>query len=59
MLTLLARGMRAKEVADRLGIERKSVETSMEVARKRLGARNTTHAVVKALRAGLIDLNQL
>lgn len=56
LLTLLATGLHYHEVAYKLGISEASVKDEMKLARSKLGARNTTHAVALALDQGLIEL---
>lgn len=54
-LVCLSHGMSYKMVADTLGVELETVKTQLRVARYKLRAKNTTHAVAQALRLGLID----
>jgi DNA-binding CsgD family transcriptional regulator len=54
--TLLAAGQSRASAADSLGVSEHTLRTSIESARNRLGARNTTHAVASALARGLIGL---
>lgn len=49
------RGLRAHEIAARLGTRTKTVEKQIAAARHRLRARNTTQAAVKAMLLGLIS----
>lgn len=51
-LTLAARGCSEREMALQLGVAPATVRNHLLRARRRLGARNTTEAVVRALRAG-------
>lgn len=53
---MLRDGLLSKQIADRLDISEKTVEKHKGALIQRLGARNSTHAVVLALRAGLISL---
>jgi DNA-binding CsgD family transcriptional regulator len=53
-LSLLAIGMRTKEIAKRLGIADKTVENHTTSARKRLGASTSIQAVVIAIKMGII-----
>lgn len=55
VLGLAARGLTAREIALRLMIEPDTVGTHLALARKMLGALNTTHAVAIAIIAGLIE----
>ncbi len=54
LLSLAAAGLTQREMAARLGLHLRSVKSHLEEIHGRLGARNTTQAVVQALRAGLI-----
>jgi len=51
-----AMGCRVSDSAAMLGVSGKTVAAHLAGARRRLGALNTTHAVVLAIAAGLIDL---
>ena len=55
VLGCLARGMRSPQVAEELGISVETVKTHLRLVRPKLGARNSTHAVAIAWRAGMID----
>jgi DNA-binding CsgD family transcriptional regulator len=57
ILQLIASGHSTDEVGDRLGIAAKTVNNHLSAVYKRLGARNLTQAVLRAIRAGLIDPN--
>lgn len=54
VLTLLADGLTTDLAAERLGLSPETVRTHVKAATARLQARNRTHAVVLAIRAGLI-----
>jgi DNA-binding CsgD family transcriptional regulator len=54
-MALAARGMRAKEIAYDLGLSEQSVNLYMTRARLKLGAINTTHAAVRAVKMGLVS----
>jgi DNA-binding CsgD family transcriptional regulator len=54
MLTLLAAGMTAVEIAEQLVISRETVKSHVRSAMLKLGARTRTHAVVRALSCGEI-----
>lgn len=56
-LSLAGRGRREREIAGALGISRATVRNHLVVARRRLQARNTAHAVAIALRAQLISVD--
>ena len=47
-------GLSAKEIARQMNINMRTVETHLEHARMKIGGRNRTHAVVAAVRQGLI-----
>ncbi|TCM85805.1 helix-turn-helix transcriptional regulator [Rhodovulum steppense] len=55
-LTLLAKGLSRAQAADQLEISEHTLRVYIEAARHKLGALNTTHAVARALNAGLIVL---
>lgn len=56
VLELLAAGLTGAQTGQRLGITPDSVKQHVRVAREKLGAANTTHAVAIALDMGLIEL---
>lgn len=49
VLALLAQGLEASDVADRMTVTLDTVKCHSLRARRRLGARNTTHAVALAI----------
>jgi DNA-binding CsgD family transcriptional regulator len=53
-LTLLAKGLNRAQAADYLAISEHTLRAYLESARHKMGAMNTTHAVVRALSIGLI-----
>ncbi|TDX25529.1 regulatory LuxR family protein [Rhodovulum visakhapatnamense] len=53
-MTLLAKGMSRAQAAQELSISEHTLRVYVETARHKLGALNTTHAVARALSAGLI-----
>jgi DNA-binding CsgD family transcriptional regulator len=55
-LSWAARGKTVSETADILGISEDTVETHIRNAMRKLGATNKTHAAVKAIYLGLIDV---
>lgn len=55
VLRCYAAGMEWMETAATLGISPETVRTHLREARLRLRAKNTTHAVAEAIRAGLLD----
>ncbi|MCG6493410.1 helix-turn-helix domain-containing protein [Kitasatospora sp. A2-31] len=56
-LALAADGYTSEQTARRLGISREAVLTRTASARRKLGARSTTHAVVLAHRTGQLDFD--
>lgn len=56
VLALVAAGNANKEVASRMGISEETVKTHMKNVLTKLGARDRTHAVVVALKRGIIDI---
>ncbi|NMO15710.1 response regulator transcription factor [Pyxidicoccus fallax] len=56
VLALVAVGNANKEVAARMGISEETVKTHMKNVLTKLGARDRTHAVVVALKRGIIDI---
>ncbi|TCO73895.1 helix-turn-helix transcriptional regulator [Rhodovulum euryhalinum] len=55
-MTLLAKGLSRAQAAEQLDISEHTLRVYIEAARHKLGALNTTHAVARALSAGLIVL---
>jgi DNA-binding CsgD family transcriptional regulator len=49
-----SQGLSAKEIAGELGLSRETVRTQLLIARRKLAAKNTTHACCIAIRLGLI-----
>lgn len=58
-LALIARGETVEGVAEREGKSRETVKTQQKNIRRKLGARNSAHAVALALRAGELELEEL
>ena len=56
VLLFLSKGMNRANVADRLKISEHTLRVYVDAARRKLGASNTTHAVARALKLGLISL---
>lgn len=56
VLICLARGLSANETAKELCVSRTTVRRHIEAIHERLQARNSTHAVVIALAAGIIEI---
>ena len=55
VLSLLARGLTEREVADELVLSPETVKTHQRTIQRKLVARNRTHAVAIAIREGIID----
>ena len=56
VLVLLSVGIHRSGIADRLKISEHTVRVYIDTARRKLGARNTVHAITMALKSGLISL---
>ncbi|QSQ26657.1 response regulator transcription factor [Pyxidicoccus parkwayensis] len=56
VLALVAAGNANKEVAARMGVSEETVKTHMKHVLTKLSARDRTHAVVVALKRGIIDI---
>lgn len=54
VLRLLAEGLSAKEVAIKLAITARTVESHIDKLRLKTGARNRTHMVAQAIHLGLL-----
>ena len=59
VLDLAARGLSSKEVAARLFISERTVQTHLASIYDKLGARNKTEAMLLALRYGVVTLEEL
>jgi len=55
ILFLLSEGSSSKEIARRLGVSYRTVEHQIEAIKRRLGARNVTHAVAIAVAQAIIE----
>ena len=55
-LTLAANGYRAKDIATRIGVGEREMETLLFCAQRKLGAKNRLHAVTIAVSQGLIGI---
>jgi LuxR family quorum sensing-dependent transcriptional regulator len=55
VLTLVARGDSAFAISEVLAISKRTVDEHVRSVIRKLGAKNRTHAVALALRAGLIE----
>lgn len=58
-LNAAARGMTEKESARELGISPSTVHAHLENCKRKLGVRNKTEAVVRAIRIGAIDASEI
>jgi DNA-binding CsgD family transcriptional regulator len=54
VMRLTAEGYTATKIAKELRVQPQTVKSQQRVARRKLGARNTLHAVVIAMREGVI-----
>jgi len=59
VLTYAARGWTAPEMAGRLHLATSTVKTQRENACRKLHARNITHAVMIALRSGIVRFEDI
>lgn len=59
LLCYLVKGMTQKEIARKVGISYRSVESTLERLRKRHGLRNRLDMAVWSLRAGVVPLDPL
>jgi DNA-binding NarL/FixJ family response regulator len=57
ILQMIADGLSTKQVARELGITQKTVHNHLNAIYRRLDAQSLTHAVLSAVRLGIIDLN--
>jgi DNA-binding CsgD family transcriptional regulator len=55
VLNLLSKGMRIKEVANILRIDRRTVHMHWSNAARKLSASNVTEAVANAIRLGILE----
>ena len=55
---LLAQGFSGKEIADRMGIGRYTVNEHLRKARRKLGARNSLHVAVLFVREQLLSAHE-
>ncbi len=56
ILSLAARGLFSEEIGNEIGITAHTVRLHLQATRRKLGARNTTHAVAIALEKHIIQL---
>lgn len=59
ILQMIANGLSTKQVARELGITQKTVHNHLNAIYRRLDAQSLTHAVLSAVRLGIIDLNSV
>ena len=59
ILSATAQGKSDKRIAYELGISTETIKFHQAVIREKLGANNRTHAVVKALSWGVLNLGDL
>jgi DNA-binding NarL/FixJ family response regulator len=57
ILQMIANGLSTKQVARELGITQKTVHNHLNAIYRRLDTQSLTHAVLSAVRLGIIDLN--
>jgi DNA-binding NarL/FixJ family response regulator len=59
ILRMVASGLADKAIAEQLGTSAQTVKNHLQATYRKLEARNRTHAVVLALRAGVIRLEDV
>lgn len=59
ILKLMAAGHGSEAIGDKLQLSKRTVETHLLNARKKIGALNTAHALVLALKQKIIALEDL
>lgn len=59
VLTFAAQGLSGKEIADRLYISERTVQTHLASIYDKLGAKNKTEAMLLAIKYGLVTLDEL
>jgi DNA-binding NarL/FixJ family response regulator len=57
ILQRIADGLTTKQVARELGITQKTVHNHLNAIYRRLDAQNLTHAILSAVRLGIIELS--
>lgn len=55
VVNLMANGFNARGIGNKLGIRTATAKVHMTRVRRLLGARNNPHAVLLAMKAGIID----
>jgi len=58
-LAMAANGLTDINIAARMGIARHTVRLTLMAARRKLGARNTTHAVALAIACGVLFVREI
>ena len=58
ILQMIANGLGTKQVARQLGITQKTVHNHLNAIYRRLDTQSLTHAVISAVRLGIINLDQ-
>jgi DNA-binding CsgD family transcriptional regulator len=56
VLVLVADGYSAKQIANQIGIARRTVEGHIETVRLKMRARNKTHLITQAVQAGVLKI---
>jgi DNA-binding CsgD family transcriptional regulator len=56
VLVLVADGYSAKQIANQIGIARRTVEGHIETVRLKMRARNKTHLITLAVQAGVLKI---
>ncbi|MDO4953190.1 MAG: response regulator transcription factor [Synergistaceae bacterium] len=59
VMTLAAQGLSGKEIADRLYISERTVQTHLASIYDKLGAKNKTEAMLLAIKYGIVTLDEL
>lgn len=57
ILALVARGLSAKQIAQRIAIAPRTVERHIENTRLKVRARNRAHLVTRAIASGLLEIS--
>lgn len=55
VMQMISRGLTCQEVADALGRSQRTARAHVEHVREKLRARNSTHAVAKLFRMGVLE----
>jgi len=59
VLIMKANGMHTKQIADELGIHRRTVEERLKKAVAHVKAKNVYHAIARAIRDGIITTGEI